>query len=96
MELCKIIKVIYIKFMNKREAEIINDAVVEELKKLRNKHKISQYKIAKDTGLSKSTISRIESFQQKPTLMVLYIIADYLQEDLGKILSYIYSAYKNK
>ena len=69
---------------------------VEELKKLRNKHKISQYKIAKDTGLSKSTISRIESFQQKPTLMVLYIIADYLQEDLGKILSYIYSAYKNK
>ena len=34
MELCKIVKVIYIKFMNKREAEIINDAVVEELKKL--------------------------------------------------------------
>lgn len=41
MELCKIVKVIYIKFMNKREAEIINDAVVEELKKLRNKHKIT-------------------------------------------------------
>ena len=37
--------------------------------------------------MSKDSIGNIKKFKQKPTLFTLMIIADYLQVDLGKIIS---------
>ena len=48
---------------------------VEELKHLAIKQGVSNYKIAKDTGLSQSTISRVFSLKFCPTLKVFMLIS---------------------
>ncbi len=78
---------IIIKYMKKREAENISREVIDILKKERQSRNISRYKIAKDTGLSESSLSYIERKSQQPSLTTLLIIASYLKINLGKIIS---------
>lgn len=73
--------------MNKKEAYKFSDSVVAELTKLRKQKKISRYKISKQTGISQSSIKYIEEFQQKPTLVILAMIADTLGTSLDFIIS---------
>lgn len=54
--------------MNKREAQIISDDIVTALKNERLRQNISCYRLAKDLGLSQSTLSYIEKLRN------LYII----------------------
>jgi len=68
------------------EAEHISDMVVELLKQERIHRGISQYKLAKECGLSKTSIAFIERFENKPTLRTLLMISDCLQVDLGDVL----------
>lgn len=47
---------------------------------------ISQYKLAQETGLSKSSILYIERLKQKPAMYTLLMIADCLNVDLSDVL----------
>ena len=60
--------------------------VVELLKQERIRRGISQYKLAKECGLSKTSIAFIERFENKLTLRTLLMISDCLQVDLGDVL----------
>ena len=62
--------------MNKRQAKSITNKVVLKLREARGE--ISQYKLAKGTGMSESSISKIECLKQNPSFMTLAIIAEYL------------------
>lgn len=68
------------------EAGHISDMVVELLKQERIHRGISQYKLAKECGLCKTSIAFIERFENKPTLRTLLMISDCLQVDLGDVL----------
>lgn len=72
--------------MNKREAQFISDKAISALKEIRIKKNISQYKMAKDIGMSKSSILYIENLTQKPSLYTTILIADYLEVKLFEIL----------
>lgn len=76
----------YIGIMNKREAQEISNKVVAFLREERIKRGISQYKLAKDTGMSKSSILYIENLTQHPSLYTTLLIANYLGVDLSEIL----------
>lgn len=71
--------------MNKREAQEVSSKVVALLKNERIKQGISQYKLAKDISMSKSSISYIENHVQQPSLYTIILIADYLHVKLNKI-----------
>ena len=73
--------------MNKREAQFLNDTVVDALAEIRENKGISVYRIAKDLGISHSSVLYIENHKQKPTLFFLMMIANYLEADLGEIIS---------
>lgn len=73
--------------MNKRNAQEISDKIVNALIEERKAKKVTPYRLAKDTGLSPSTISYLERHKLKPTMYLLIIIADYLGADLGAIIS---------
>ena len=60
--------------------------VVELLKQERIRRGISQYKLTKECGLSKTSIAFIERFENKLTLRTLLMISDCLQVDLGDVL----------
>ena len=62
--------------MNKRQAKSITNKIVLKLREARGD--LSQYKLAKGTGMSESSISKIECLKQNPSFMTLAIIADYL------------------
>lgn len=72
--------------MNKREAQEVSSKVVALLKNERIKQGISQYKLAKDIGMSKSSIFYLENRTQQPALHTVFLIADYLHIKLSKIL----------
>ena len=72
--------------INKRTAQEISDSVILKLKEERIKQGISQYRIAQDTGMSKSSILYIENLTQRPTLYTVILLANYLKIDLKKIL----------
>lgn len=72
--------------MNKRDAQNISDKIVEALKERRIPLGVSQYKIAQETGLSKSSILYVERLKQKPAMYTLLLIADYLEADLPEII----------
>ena len=74
--------------MNKRDAQNISDKIVAVLKEERIKG-ISQYKLAKDTGMSKSSILYIENGKQHPTLYTIILISKYLNVEIGSIISSI-------
>ena len=73
--------------MDKREAQELSDTVVDALAEIRESKRISVYRIAKDLGISHSSILYIENHKQKPTLFFIMMIADYLGVDLGEIIS---------
>ena len=72
--------------MNKRDAQIICNNIVSALTKERINQGISQYKMAKDIGMSKSSILYIENQTQTPSLRTIIIIADYLGVKLNVLL----------
>ena len=75
--------------MKKRQAQEMSDQIVAVLRSKRIEKGITQYKMAKDTGMSKSSILYIESFQQRPSLYTVLILADYLHVDLSQIITKI-------
>lgn len=72
--------------MNKREAQEVSSKVVALLKNEHIKQGISQYKLATDIGMSKSSIFYLENRIQQPSLHTVLLIADYLHIKLSKIL----------
>lgn len=77
--------------MNKREAQIISDDIVTALKNEHLRQNISCYRLAKDLGLSQSTLSYIEKLKQKPSLYNVIMIAQYLKADLPEIIKKYYN-----
>ena len=73
--------------MKKRDAQELSDAIVSVLRAKRQEEKISQYKMAKDTGMSKSSILYIENLTQRPALYTVLMLADYLNFNLPGIIS---------
>ena len=73
--------------MNIEQAGNISDEVVDFLRQERIRQGISRYKLAKDCGLSKTSIAYIENFENKPTLRSLLMIAECLGVDLGKLIA---------
>lgn len=75
--------------MNKREAQELSNKIVTVLREKRKTKKISQYKLAKEIGMSKSSILYIENLTQHPTLYTILLIANYLNVDIGNIINQI-------
>ena len=72
--------------MKKRQAQEISDKIVAILREERIKKGITQYKMAKETGMSKSSILYIENFTQRPTLYTVLLLADYLGVDFSQVV----------
>ena len=72
--------------MNKRDAQKLSDKIVAVLRQERIKKGISQYKMAKDIGMSKSSILYIENLTQHPSLHTVLLIANYLNVDISQII----------
>lgn len=73
--------------MNIEQAGNISDEVVDFLRQERIRQGISRYKLAKDCGLSKTSIAYIENFENKPTLRSLLMISACLKVDLGQLIT---------
>lgn len=73
--------------MNKREAYIASDDLVRILIEERIRKNIKYSRMAIDLGMSKSSVSNIEKFTQKPTLPTFLMIADYLGLSLQDIVN---------
>ena len=72
--------------MKKRQAQEISDKIVAVLRAKRLEKGITQYKMAKETGMSKSSILYIEDFKQRPSLYTVLMLADYLDLDLSQVM----------
>ena len=75
--------------MNKRDAQKISNQIIAVLREERIKKGITQYKLAKDIGMSKSSILYIENFTQHPSLYTVLLIANYLSVDISEIIKQI-------
>ena len=75
--------------MDKRKAQNFSDKVVTILKEERIQQKISQYRMANDIGMSKSSILYIENLKQRPSFYTIVMMASYLKLDLSKIIKRI-------
>ena len=71
--------------MNKRDAKIISDKVVSALIEGQKAVCMTNYQIAKKTGLSESTLSYIKDFKQTPQLMTLILMADAIDVSLAEV-----------
>lgn len=71
--------------MNKRDAQIISDKVVSALIERQKAVGMTNYQIAKKTGLSESTLSYIKDFKQTPQLMTLILMADAIDVSLAEV-----------
>lgn len=72
--------------MTHGEAEKGVKRLVRELVSLRKAAGVSQYRIAKLTGLSREAIRLIENGERSPTLHSLLLIASSLETKLGPLL----------
>lgn len=72
--------------MKKRQAQEISDKIIAIMREERIKKGITQYKMAKETGMSKSSILYIENFTQRPTLYTVLLLADYLGVDFSQVV----------
>ena len=72
--------------MKIQQAADKSDQVVAALTEERRRQNISQYKLAQACGLSKTSITFIERYENKPTLRTLFMISDVLNVDLGDII----------
>lgn len=80
------VKLNYIHLMNKRNAQNISDKVAKLLFEECARQGVTKYRVAKETGLSQSTLANIQNGVQKPTLYVLIMIASYLNVRLSDFL----------
>lgn len=67
----------------------MSDKIIINLRKHRTLKNISQYKLAKEIGMSKSSISYIENLKQRPTLYTVLMIANYLDINLSDIVKQV-------
>ncbi len=72
--------------VNKRKNQSRVNQIVLAMKKERIKQKVSRYRLAHDTGLSESSIAKIEDLKQNPTLSTLIEMAISLNFDLPQAL----------
>lgn len=72
--------------MNLEKSQQFSRTVVDALKRVRQKKGISQEKLAKTCGLSRSAISMIESGDRNPTLFVCHALAAGLGVQLSKVI----------
>jgi transcriptional regulator with XRE-family HTH domain len=71
------------------QRSVIPDVLAEvgpRLKRLRTRRGITLTALAADTGISKSTLSRLESGQRKPSLELLLPLADAYQVPLDELV----------
>ena len=72
--------------MNLDESQQFSRTVVDALKRERQKKGISQERLAKACGLSRSAVSMIESGDRNPTLFVCHALAVGLDIQLSKVI----------
>lgn len=72
--------------VNKRKNQNRVNQIVLAMKKERIKQKVSRYRLAHDTGLSESSVAKIEDLKQNPTLSTLIEMAISLNFDLPQAL----------
>ena len=72
--------------MNKNEAQIISDEVVELLRKDKEAKGISNYQISQLTGLGEGTLSLIDRLKSQPSFHVLVMMATATGADLPGII----------
>jgi len=72
--------------LNLEKSQQFSRTVVDALKRVRQKKGISQEKLAKTCGLSRSAISMIESGDRNPTLFVCHALAAGLGVQLSKVI----------
>ena len=65
----------------------IGDSVILKIRQERLRQGLSQYRVAKDTGMSKSSLLYIENLVQRPTLDTVILLASYLKMDLQTLFS---------
>ncbi len=75
--------------MNKSDAKMISDKVISVLIEKQKSANMTNYQIAKKTGLGESTLSYIKDFKQTPQLMTLILIADAIGASLAEIFKQI-------
>ncbi len=72
--------------VNKRKNQGRVNQIILEMKKARISKKITRYKLARDIGLSDSSIANIEELRQNPTLSTIIEMAISLNFDLPQAL----------
>jgi transcriptional regulator with XRE-family HTH domain len=72
--------------LNLDKSQQFSRAVVDALKRVRQKKGISQERLAKACGLSRSAVSMIESGDRNPTLFVCHALAVGLGIRLSKVV----------
>ena len=75
--------------MKIRDAQNFSDSVVDALFKEAKRRGISNYKIAKECGISEASLSYIKHHKTRPTLYTLKLIADSIDVNLGKFVTEI-------
>jgi len=80
------IATVYSVVMKRKQAEKEVDRIIEQIRTIRLEKNISHEKLAKMSGLNRSTISLTESRKSQPTVLTLILIADALDIDLKEIL----------
>lgn len=82
---------IYDNFMKIREAQTFSDAVVDQIKAEQLKQGLSNYALAKKTGITEASLSYIFRHHRHPTLYTLKMITAALQISLADIIQQIES-----
>ena len=72
--------------MKIRNAQKFSDMVVDSIFKEAERLHVSNYKIAKDCGISEASLSYIKHHKTRPTLYTLKLISDSIDVDLSKFL----------
>ncbi len=72
--------------MNREDAEILSQKIVQILKQKRIDSGVSKLEISKITGISRTAITLIENGKNSPTLRSLFMLSSALNVDLEDIL----------
>lgn len=72
--------------MNREEAEILSQKIVNILKYKRIELGISKLEISQKTGMSRTAITLIENGQNSPTLRSLFMLSSCLNINLEDVL----------
>lgn len=72
--------------MNREDAEILSQRVVEILEQERLKRKITKLRISKETGISRTAITLLVKKQNSPTLRTLMMVASAVGVDLKEVI----------